>query len=161
MKKVLELDIEQAKSLYLVADKGLKKLLEANFPELGSKVLDRWEDLGEVSGYYSNQISNIMTSGACDVCYNNKNIHPTKEDVESCIALAQLQQLILRTGDGVSYEEWRDDELQKYVIMRVSERATIDYSYRSFYELAFKTKHVAEEFLRKHLPLINTYLKIK
>lgn len=161
MKKTLELDIEQAKSLYLVADKGLKKLLETNFPELGSKVVDNWEDLGEVSGYYSDRLSNIMVSNTDDLCHANKNIHPTKEDVESCIALAQIQQLILRTGDGVSYEEWEDPSIKKFSICRKDNQAYKVSDSRFFDEISFKTESIRDKFYKKHLPLIKIYLKIK
>lgn len=158
--KTLQLSFEQAKSLHATADKDMKELLEANFPELGSKVVDSWEDLGEVSGYYSANNSNVLDASFPTIS-NNKNIHPTKEDVESCIALAQLQQLILRTGDGVSYKEWGNENIPKYLIVRHKQKAIKDFTYNEFFELAFKTKYIRDEFLNKHLPLINTYLKIK
>ena len=59
-----------------------------------------WENLIKIDGYYVSSQSDIK------YCYENcadsinRNVFPTKEEAEACLALAQLCQLRDRYNDG-------------------------------------------------------------
>ena len=65
-------------------DEIVFKKIEDNLPK-------SWEELKIVGGYYVSGSSNIVYfDGVNDI---NKNLFPTKEEAEACLALAQLCQL--------------------------------------------------------------------
>lgn len=162
MKKNLQITIEQAKDL-LSSTPSLKDVIYETFPELKPKpkVLDKWEDLKEISGYWTNSLSEIFpTTESVTATLENKSTFATREQAESALAYAQLTQLMKATGDCEGID-WDDVDQDKYIIRR--QYNTFETACNNlFYEpIAFLTKSVRDEFFDKHKELLKTYFQIK
>lgn len=162
MTKNLKITIEQAKDL-LSSTPSLKDVIYETFPELKPKpkVLDKWKDLEEVSGYWINSMSEIFFNAeGVTALLENRNTFATKEQAESSLAYAQLTQLMKATGDCEGID-WGDTSQNKYVIYRYGN--TLEKSaYECYYEpITFLTESIRDEFFEKHQELLKTYFQIK
>ena len=112
-----------------------------------------WEDLITVKGYCVTTFSKI--EDCCEECYTykeNKNIFPTREEAEACLALAQLCQLRDRYNDGWK-PDWKDFE-EKFNIFYSENKIVKGFGYISSSVLAFKTKEIRDKFLENFRDLI-------
>jgi len=151
----------------LQAEIMLKKMPEMaesiyeDFPELEpSIVIDSWEDLKLISGYFIDDNSEILESGYNDNCKENKNVFKTKKQAESALAYAQLTQLMADCRDCEI--DWIKCNL-RYIIRRKYDSIDIDknsYTLNTFHFLAFNTKQIRDEFLEKHEGLIKTFYQL-
>jgi hypothetical protein len=117
----------------------------------------RWYDFKGVKGWYVNNWSNITcygsdTTGANDT---NRNVWPTKEEAEACLALSQLCQWRDKYNEG-----WKPD----YTNCEINLKWTIQ-PYKNQVErfvtnnypciLIFKTEEIRDKFLEDFAELID------
>ena len=116
----------------------------------------KWEDFVIVKGYYLN--SDCFVIGLGDEPNNyNKNIFPTKEEAEACLALSQLCQL-RDAYNGKPLADWCDwaDDNTKYCIEICDNRISKDYYSTYKKVLAFKTEELRDKFVENFRELIET-----
>ena len=120
----------------------------------------KWEDLGEVKGFFINKESMIHHYKGSSVL-PNKNISPTKQDAESSLALAQLLQLRKRDV-GYWVADWsKDNDQDKFIIEFFNGEIGVDSVFYQHQILSFPNKKMAETFLSNHKELIEIYFQIK
>lgn len=153
----LSLTLEQAKELYK-ANPDLKDLLLPSFPELDNKVVDKWEDLEVLNGYYIDDDSKIIPVRSRILIPSNKNIFATEKQAKSSLAAAQLSQLLESTGD--CNVDWASLGKPKYTIHRDGNRLVGSLHRNTYYFLAFNTEAIRDEFLTKHEDLIKQYFEL-
>ena len=115
-----------------------------------------WEDLITVKGYCVTTFSKI--EDCCEECYTykeNKNIFPTREEAEACLALAQLCQLRDRYNDGWK-PDWEDYEQFKWWIVFFKDNIRVAEYLFIKKMLAFKTEELRDKFLENFRDLIET-----
>ena len=114
---------------------------------------ESWENLIKIDGYYVSSQSDIK------YCYENcadsinRNVFPTKEEAEACIALAQLCQLRDRYNGGWK-PDWDNDEEPKYAIKISNNRTTKCVLTVTSSVLSFKSAYLRDEFLENFRDLI-------
>ena len=115
-----------------------------------------WEELEFIDGFFVSSLSDIAKIGNNTTNdENNKNVFPTKEEAEACLALAQLCQLRDRYNDGWK-PNWKNDRELKYVI-EIFYDDIVKRIYECRYKvLAFKTEGLRDEFLENFRGLIET-----
>lgn len=157
MKRNLEITLEQARSLYK-SNPELKEMLLNSFTieELENKEIKCWEDLNAICGFYINANSQLRGETTSYTSELNKNIFKTEEQALSCLAKAQLSQL-LAEYNGDWKPDFTDGRDRKYIIIKYDNNIGIDWSYKNNDFLIFKTKEKAEKFLELHRELIEQY----
>lgn len=126
------------------------EILYKHHPEYKSKI--KWEDFGEVNGYY-------ITGNGAIVRYEltshigKKNVFPTKEEAEACLALSQLLQWRDKYNEGWR-PDWKSRLESKYVIRFYENELTSSGNYHNSYILSFKTKEIGDKFLEDFRDLI-------
>ena len=124
------------------------------FKKVENELPKSWEDLMTVKGYCVDTFSKI--ENCCEECYTykkNKNIFPTKEEAEACLALAQLCQLRDRYNDGWK-PDWEDDGEIKYCIEFFKGKIEKECHYVTKRVLCFRTQELRDEFLENFRDLI-------
>lgn len=116
------------------------------------KLPKKWEDLYEVKGWFVDFHSDVVTSGSMRTADSVKNIFPTKEEAEACLALAQLCQLRDRYNDGWK-PNW-DDGGEKHCVYFHDNEINSAYTYSSHRVLTFKTQELRDKFLENFRDLI-------
>lgn len=113
-----------------------------------------WEGLKIIDGFFVSSLSDIAKIGNNTTNdENNKNVFPTKEEAEACVALAQLCQLRDRYNDGWK-PDWKNEKELKYVI-EIFWDNIVKREYECRYKvLAFKTEELRDEFLKNFRELI-------
>ena len=131
------------------------------------KPIKRWRDGNPVvKGWY--------TSGYRAVPYNlegydshkwkdsNLNVFATEKQAKSALAMAQISQIMAndeRFGGVVTDEEWNNNHLEKYCIIRINDE--IKYINICTYAfLAFHTIKQRDLFLKENEDLVKDYLMI-
>lgn len=158
MTRKLRITLEQAKEL-LVSMPSLTEVIYSNFPELKPKplVLDKFEDLNCVKGYFISSMSNIAKADCENPHYSNKNVFATEKQAKSVLAYAQLTQLMKATGDcNVNWNSC----LKKYSISRLGKYIAKVNSQSEFNFLAFNTESIRDEFYDKHQDLLKQFFQI-
>lgn len=137
-------EIDKEKSTF---EKIVFKKVEKELPK-------SWEELGEIKGWYVDSFSDIMPCDKGDTDKDNdKNIFPTIEEAEACLALAQLCQLRDRYNDGWK-PNWAMYKTEKWCIEVVNYKITKNTYYTIHRVLAFKTKELRDKFLENFRDLI-------
>lgn len=157
----IKLTREEAKEL-LKTNNSLKDKIIAIYPELENKVISRWEDLKQIKGYFVSNLSEIMHTG--QLCYTkgeNKNIYATEAQAKSQLAYSQLTQLIKATGKGVTEEDWKDANKEKFCVCfnTVNESLVPVHCLFSFEFIAFTCEDTRDKFMRLHTELLLEYFK--
>jgi len=126
------------------------------FSKAERKLPKKWEDLENVNGYYVDSWGDVRCYyGVNTPDHTNKNIFPTKEEAEACLALAQLCQLRDRYNEGWK-PHWEDYNETKYCIEFCQGRIeTID-RVNCHKILTFKTEDLRDKFLENFKDLIET-----
>jgi hypothetical protein len=122
------------------------------FKKVEKELPKSWEDLYEVGGWFVDFQSKVVTSGSMRTADSVKNRFPTKEEVEACLALAQLCQLRDRYNDGWK-PDWKKDN-DKYTIIYSSDKIDTSFSVYSQRILSFKTVELRDKFLENFRDLI-------
>lgn len=114
-----------------------------------------WEDLYMIKGWFVENGSDIYEFDNCFTTSKNRNLFPTKEEAEACLALAQLCQLRDRYNDGWK-PDWEDDEEQKHVMFIHRGEICKETFFTVQQSLAFKTEELRDKFLENFRGLIET-----
>ena len=86
------------------------------FKKVEKELPKTWKEFGEVKGWFVDNMCEIdYYSEGHSTDARDKNLFPTEEEAEACIALAQLCQLRDRYNNGWK-PNWGDGGEQKYVI---------------------------------------------
>lgn len=113
----------------------------------------KWEDIESLKGYRVDDLSRIQSVNI-ERCKEYRNTFATKEQAEASIALAQISQLMrLPEYNGDKEIDWEDGEL-KYVICVSCNFFTTKAEKSRYSFLAFKTRDIADKFLKNNLDLI-------
>lgn len=123
------------------------------FKKVERELPKSWEDLKILNGYYVKDSSKVDLFKSYTTDEYNKNVFPTKEEAEACLALAQLCQLRDRYNDGWK-PNWNDGEEQKYAI-KIENNKTVKCVLTSTSNvLSFKSFNLRDEFLKNFRDLI-------
>lgn len=113
-----------------------------------------WEELGEIKGWYVDSFSDLMPWGeGSGNKEKDKNIFPTKEEAEACVALSQLCQLRDRYNEGWK-PNWNSVAETKYVIEIFKNNIAKNIYGGKHRILAFKTEELRDKFLENFRDLI-------
>lgn len=137
------------------SDFYIKSLIELGYIQEDSGLPKTWEELGEIKGWYIDELSGISAT-ECRTASRNRNVFPTQEEAEACLALSQLCQLRDRyNGQPLSeWCDWSDEEQEKFVIYLDRGKIEIWVAYCTHETLTFKTKELRDEFLNNFKDLI-------
>jgi len=148
--KTIEITEQQAKEMFDSGIPSLRSIAETNYPELFKKKIE-WKDFSEVEGYYVNQDSEIVVYKGYNSSEDNKNIFPTEEEAEACLALSQLCQW--RDKYNENWKPNYNDNNVKYQIFFNRDQIFKAGSYYSRV-LSFKTEEIRNKFLEDFTELI-------
>ena len=124
------------------------------FRKVERKLPKKWEDLENVNGHYVDSWGDVRCYyGVNTPDHTNKNIFPTKEEAEACVALAQLCQLRDRYNDGWK-PNWNSKAETKYVIEIFKNNIAKNLYGGKRRILAFKTEELRDKFLENFEDLI-------
>ena len=113
----------------------------------------KWEDFGEMKGCYVGDLSETGTILKCKSTSVNKNLFPTKEEAEACLALSQLLQWRDKYNDGWK-PDWNDTKSLKYIIAYFMDEVCINSFSCVQRVLAFKSEEIRDKFLEDFRDLI-------
>lgn len=112
----------------------------------------KWEDFGKINGYWVNSYCEIRDAN-CDSFASNKNVFPTKEEAEACLALSQLCQWRDKYNEGWK-PDWKNTTTMKYAIYIFNEEIRKDKTFRAQKVLSFKSEQIRDKFLEDFRELI-------
>ena len=160
MKKTIELTLEQAREM-LGKDEAMDALIRANFTEQELKSVKRWEDLGEIDGWYIWSIDSVIYESETVRCEpSNKKTFAKKTQAEGVLAMAQLSQL-MKDVNGDWTPDWTlGNGTKKYCIQYSTGKITKDAWSEISQFLAFPTREIRDKFAEDHRELILEYFKI-
>ena len=126
------------------------------FKKVENELPKSWEDLMTVKGYCVSTYSKIEDCNEEFYTYKeNKNLFPTKEEAEACLALAQLCQLRDRYNDGWK-PDWINNKEYKYSIVINKGEPFVETYFNVQKVLSFKTEELRDKFLENFRDLIET-----
>jgi hypothetical protein len=116
--------------------------------------LPKWEELGKISGYWVDNGSEIEDEGGelIDTIHYNRNIWPTKDLAEACLALSQLAQL-RDYVNGDWKPDWSEGSSKEIIEVYDNEIGRDYYSCKQCF-LAFKDSETRDGFLEAYRDLI-------
>lgn len=125
-------------------------------------IVKRWRDKNvRIEGYYiCGSNSYICYSDSYFNVPNNYNIFATKKQAKSALAMARISQIMAndkRFGGVVTDEEWRNNSLRKYAIIREGENIYLPFCYTYYSFLAFHTEEQRDLFFEENEDLIRDY----
>ncbi len=113
----------------------------------------KWEDFGEVKGFYVNTSGEIVNYTNTKPSNLNKNTFPSKEEAEACLALSQLLQWRDKYNEGWK-PDWADNTV-KHVINVINNEVTIRTEMNNYSSiLCFKTCNIRDKFLEDFADLL-------
>ena len=125
------------------------------FKKIENELPKSWEEIGEIKGWYVDSFSDIMPCDKGDTDKDNdKNIFPTIEEAEACLALAQLCQLRDRYNDGWK-PDWTDFTMKPSIYFH-KDIATTGENRSERTILYFRSEKIRDEFLENFRGLIET-----
>lgn len=113
-----------------------------------------------INGYYLGVNGNIMQYNTI-ASKNIKDVATSEKIAKSMLAMAMISQLIPYYGGEITDKEWQDINIEKYCIIRNSNKIdTIVYN-KVYTFLAFHTQNQRYEFIKHNRQLIKDYLMIE
>lgn len=112
-----------------------------------------WKEFGKISGYYINTDSNIVNIEYALPSDRNKNIFPSKEEAEACLALSQLCQWRDKYNEGWKPNYGGGNEC-RYIIEFYNNKIYLDYTYYTHNILSFKSRETRDKFYENFKDLI-------
>ena len=129
------------------------------------KIIRTWEDLiGEkyINPAYINVEGSVSSIEEVGVFTKNyKGLFASEKHAKSALAIAQISQLMPHYGKEITDEEWKDGNMDKYVLFKYEGHINIDTSRNTHFLLAFHTGQQCEDFLKYNEQLIKDYLMIE
>lgn len=124
---------------------------------------DRWIDRmgGKAKGWclsYKGEAVRASSSGKEKNCW--KSIFVKKKQAQAAAAAAQISQIMAndkRFGGVITNEEWKNEKVMKYVILRSKCRLKCEINLETFCLLAFHNAVQRDLFLQENKELINQY----
>ena len=128
-------------------------------------LIKRWRDDTNAifDGYYITSDSEITDISHTFNAPNDYNVFSTKKQAKSALAMARISQIMAndeRFGGVVSDKEWKDENIQKYCIIRFGDTINRDINHNVYRFLAFHTKQQRDLFLEENKDLIDDYLML-
>lgn len=121
------------------------------------KVINSWEDLKKVGGYYINTCSSIIYAGDLSENYNeHRNVFFNEKYAKSALAMAQISQLLPYYDSKV---DWYKVTV-KYCIVRIGNEIYIEMWQSSYHLLAFNSREEAKRFLKHNEQLVKDYFML-
>jgi len=115
----------------------------------------KWEEIEKVSGIALNEYCDMVGYINGLPCEKNRNVFPTQEEANAYgIVLPQLLQWRNKVN-GDWKADWKDSYQRKWVIRQEFLTVVIIESDFRYLPLHFKTREIAEQFLKDHKTLIN------
>ena len=128
------------------------------FKKIENELPKNWCDLKFIKGFFVNGESEIKEINEAHdkilAIEGNRNIFPTKEEAEACIALSQLCQLRDRYNDGWK-PDYKDNNV-KYLLYYWGDTITKSRTTGASNLLVFKTEELRDKFLENFRDLIET-----
>lgn len=127
-------------------------------------IATKWRDneRARLTGYFIGHESDIVKIDM--ICHNakhNYNVFATEKQAKSALAMARISQIMAndeRFGGVVSDEEWENEDINKYCILRNHNEILKDFFTSSFHFLAFHTAEQRELFIKENKDLLKDYL---
>lgn len=119
-------------------------------------IINCWEDLKPVRGYFIGLDSHICYFISDSFSKRNKNIFLNEKYAKSALALAQISQLLPYYDSKV---DWNSDTL-KYCLINECNKLIMVISQSNHTPLAFNNEEEAERFLNHNEQLVKDYLMI-
>lgn len=120
-----------------------------------------------IKGYWISGASRICNTIDCSgtVHYDKKNynIFATEKQAKSALAMARISQIMAndeRFGGTVTDEEWENNNIYKYSIIRDGNQIVTDTFFTIYIFLAFHTTEQRYLFLEENEQLVKDYLMI-
>lgn len=121
----------------------------------------KWENLENVKGHFVDSSSTISEFNVHDAKPFNKNIFLTEKHAKSALAIAQISQLMPHYGGEITDEEWRYNNITKWVVIRKGNSIVKEFSFSGYRFLAFYTAEQRDAFLENNEQLVKDYLMIE
>lgn len=136
---------------------------KSTFEKIVFKKIDElpknWCDLKFIKGFFVNSESEVKEINKAHdkvtTVGGNRNVFPTKEEAEACVALAQLCQLRDVYNEGWK-PDWEDDGEIKHCIEFFKGKIEKECHYVTKRVLCFKTRELRDKFLENFRDLIET-----
>lgn len=136
-------EIDKEKSTF---EKIIFKKVEKELPK-------SWEELKIISGYYLDSWGDICECEVkLDTISDNRNIFPTKEEAEVCLALSQLCQLRDRYNDGWK-PCWNTNTIKHCIYVSKGEIRG-GHQFENSRILTFEKREIRDKFLENFKDLI-------
>lgn len=135
-------EIDKEKSTF---EKIIFKKVEKELPK-------SWEELKIISGYYVKDSSKVDLFKSYTTDEYNKNVFPTKEEAEACLALAQLCQLRDIYNDGWK-PCWNTDTMKHCIYVSKGEIRS-GHQFENSRILTFEKREIRDKFLENFKDLI-------
>ena len=128
------------------------------FKEKEKELPTKWEDLKYINGYFTDLYSSCHYIENTEAEKANRNIFPTKEEAEACLALSQLCQLRdAYNGEPLAdWCDWKDGSQKKHCIIIYKGEVYEDDYVNISRILAFKTEKLRDKFAENFEELILT-----
>lgn len=146
--KELKIEVPQGYEI----DKENSTFEKIVFKKVKKELSKSWRELNNVSGYYVDKDSKIYNCVNFSTDYGNRNIFPTEEEAEACVALAQLCQLRDIYNEGWK-PDYKDNNV-KYLLYYWGDTITKSHTTGASNLLVFKTVELREKFLENFRDLI-------
>lgn len=122
------------------------------FKKVERELPKSWEDLKILNGYYVKDSSKVDLFKSYTTDEYNKNVFPTKEEAEACLALAQLCQLRDRYNDGWK-PCWNTDTMKHCIYVSKGEIRS-GHQFENSRILTFEKIEIRDKFLENFKDLI-------
>lgn len=119
---------------------------------ISSKKSPKWEDFGEIKGYFVSADSQIEKFEGYSSVYE-KNIFPSKEEADACLALSQLCQWRDKYNEGWK-PKWLINSTEKYCVYFSNNELSVTTYITTHTILSFKTREIRDKFLEDFKDLI-------
>ena len=136
------------------SEEEIAALVAAEVKKHAKPKFPKWDELGAVRGYWVDNGSEIEDEGGelIDTIHYNRNIWPTKELAEACLALSQLAQL-RDYVNGDWKPDWNDGHIKRVIEVYRNKVSTDRYAHTQYF-LAFKDSETRNGFLEAYRDLI-------
>jgi hypothetical protein len=123
------------------------------FKKSAKKLPKSWEELEEISGFYSDIHAEVQSAYRRSATSRHKDLFVTKEQAKASNAFAQLSQLReVYRQDWVP--DWKNTDEIKYVIYPAKNILAMTATCSMHHYLSFQSKEICKEFLENFRELI-------